>query len=72
MTASPPGYAGEVPYGIGVVELPEGIRVIGRLTESNPAALDVDQEMELEVVPLCSDDEGNDVVTYAFSAVSAA
>jgi uncharacterized protein len=55
-----------------VVELPEGIRVIGRLTESNPAALDADQEMELEVVPLCSDEEGNDVVTYAFSPVSAA
>ncbi len=72
MTASPPGYAGEVPYGIGVVELPEGIRVIGRLTESNPAALGADQEMELQVVPLSSDDEGNDVVTYAFSPVGAA
>jgi uncharacterized OB-fold protein len=72
VTASPPGYAGEVPYGIGVVELPDGIRVIGRLTESNPAALGADQEMELHVVPLCSDDDGNDVVTYAFSAVGAA
>jgi uncharacterized protein len=72
VTASPPGYAGEVPYGIGVVELPEGIRVIGRLTESNPAALGADQEMELQVVPLSSDDEGNDVVTYAFSPVGAA
>jgi uncharacterized OB-fold protein len=72
VTASPPGYAGVVPYGIGVVELPEGIRVIGRLTESNPAALDADQEMELEVVPLCADEDGTDVVTYAFSPVGAA
>ena len=62
---------GEIPYGIGVVEFPEGIRVIGRLTESNPAALVSDQEMELEVVPLCTDDDGNDVVTYAFSPVGA-
>ena len=37
MTAPPPGYQGEVPYGIGVVELPEGVRVITRLTESDPA-----------------------------------
>jgi uncharacterized OB-fold protein len=72
VTASPPGYAGEVPYGIGVVELPEGIRVIGRLTESNPAALGADEEMELQVVPLSSDDEGNDVVTYAFAPAGAA
>src|ERR1035441_6837200 len=26
VTAAPPGYAGETPYGVGVVELPEGIR----------------------------------------------
>ena len=39
VTAPPPGYLGEVPFGIGVVELPEGVRVITRLTESDPAAL---------------------------------
>lgn len=31
VTAAPPGYLGEVPYGFGVVELPEGLRVITRL-----------------------------------------
>ena len=39
VTAPPPGYQGEVPFGIGVVELPEGVRVITRLTESDPGAL---------------------------------
>jgi uncharacterized OB-fold protein len=72
VTARPPGYVGETPYGIGVVELPEGVRVIGRLTESDPAALSADQEMELQVVPLCTDDEGIEVVTYAFAPVAAA
>ena len=52
VTAPPPGYQGEVPYGIGVVELPEGVRVITRLTESDPAALSAGQPMELRVVPL--------------------
>ena len=33
---APPGYTGEVPFGFGVVELPEGLRVITRLTESRP------------------------------------
>lgn len=28
---APPGYVGTVPYGFGVVELPEGVRVITRL-----------------------------------------
>jgi uncharacterized OB-fold protein len=68
VTAPPPGYKGEVPYGVGIVELPEGVRVIGRLTESDPGVLSEGQAMELRVVPLHTDDEGNDVVTYAFGA----
>ena len=67
VTAPPPGYEGEVPFGIGIVELPEGVRVITRLTESDPAALDAGQAMEFRVVPLHADAEGNDVVTYAFA-----
>ena len=39
VTTAPPGYRGEVPFGFGVVELPEGLRVITRLTEL-PAHLD--------------------------------
>ena len=68
VTAPPPGYRGEVPYGVGIVELPEGVRVIGRLTENDPGALTEGQAMELRVVPLHTDDEGNDVMTYAFGA----
>ncbi|HEY1650779.1 MAG TPA: Zn-ribbon domain-containing OB-fold protein [Acidimicrobiales bacterium] len=67
VTASPPGYEGDVPFGIGIVELPEGIRIISRLTESDPAALQPGQPMEFRVVNLYADSEGNDVVTYAFA-----
>ena len=67
VTSPPPGYRGAVPYGIGVVELPEGVRVITRLTEGDPAALSDGQAMELRVVPLHRDEDGNDVVTYAFA-----
>ena len=64
VTAPPPGYEGEVPFGFGVVELPEGLRVITRLTEADPARLRFGQAMQLEIVPL---QEG--VVTYAFAPV---
>ena len=71
VTAAPPGYQGPVPYGVGVVELPEGIRVITHLTVSDPAALALGQAMELRVVPLHTDAEGNEVVTYSFAPVGA-
>jgi uncharacterized OB-fold protein len=67
VTAPPPGYQGDVPFGIGIVELPEGVRVISRLTESDPGALTEGQPMELRIVPLHQDEDGNDVVTYAFA-----
>ena len=61
VTASPPGYDGDVPFGFGVVELPEGVRVIARLTESDPHTLALGQPMRLVLTTL-----HDDVVTYAF------
>jgi len=69
VNAAPPGYRGEVPYGFGVVELDEGLRVLGRLTEADPSRLRAGQPMRLAVVPLHADDEGREVRTYAFSPV---
>jgi uncharacterized protein len=66
VTAAPPGYGGEIPYGFGVVELPEGIRVLTRLTESDPVNLRFGQDVRLQLVPLHTDDEGRPVVTWAF------
>jgi uncharacterized OB-fold protein len=63
----PPGYSGEVPFGFGVVELPEGLRVIARLTESDTARLDFGMPVRLAFVPLHVDDEGRQVMTYAFA-----
>ncbi len=67
VTAPPPGYRGEVPYGFGVVELAEGLRLITRLTVSDPALLRYRQPMRLVTSPLHIDDEGRSVVTYAFA-----
>jgi len=56
-----------VPYGVGYVELPGQVRVEARLTEADPAKLVIGMAMHLVLDPLCIDDEGNQVVTYAFS-----
>jgi uncharacterized OB-fold protein len=48
VTTAPPGYDGPVPYGFGVVELDGiGLRVVGRLTESDPSALRDGQPMRV-------------------------
>jgi uncharacterized OB-fold protein len=71
---SPPyaGPTGEdfVPFGIGYVELPDEVKVETRLTESDPDALAIGMEMELTLVPFRTDDDGNEVVTFAFRPVS--
>jgi uncharacterized protein len=67
VNSAPPGYQGPVPYGFGVVELDEGLRIVTRITETDPAALELEQKMQLVLVPLYVDDEGREVVTYAFA-----
>jgi uncharacterized OB-fold protein len=70
-----PPYAGDVdpetftPYGVGYVELDGKIRVESRLTISDPEALEIGMEMELVVDPLYRDENGDEVVTFAFAAV---
>jgi uncharacterized OB-fold protein len=64
VTSAPPGYGGPVPYGFGVVELDGvGLRVVGRLTESDPASLHAGQPMR--VVP----DEFDGITTWAFDGI---
>jgi uncharacterized OB-fold protein len=64
--SAPPGYSGDVPYGFGVVELPEGLRVVTRLTEPDPAVLRAGQVMHLTLVELPGPD-GVGVLSYAFA-----
>jgi uncharacterized OB-fold protein len=69
VTAAPPGYSGEVPYGFGVVQLDDGVRVITRLTESDPAAMEFGQPMMLVLEMVDHDEHGHDIVTWAFDVV---
>ena len=67
----PPGdYKGPknpfVPFAIGSVELPEGLRIVAPLTQCNIESLDVDIPMELVVEPFYKDEDGSEVLRYAF------
>jgi uncharacterized protein len=59
------------PYAAGYVELPGQIRVAARLLESDPEKLAIGMAMELRIVPLCTDDKGNEVMTFAFAPAGA-
>ncbi|WP_280264364.1 Zn-ribbon domain-containing OB-fold protein [Nocardia wallacei] len=57
------------PFGIGLVQLGDDVRVETRLTESDPAALRTGMEVELTFVPLYVDESGDEVLTCAFTPV---
>jgi uncharacterized protein len=54
------------PYGVGIVQLGDEVRVEGRLTTADVAELRIGMDMEVVVVPFT-----DGVVTYAFKPVEA-
>ena len=55
------------PYAIGVVELPEGLKVIGMLTVTDPGLLRIGDSMELVVDVLATDETGAELLTWKFA-----
>jgi uncharacterized protein len=55
------------PYGVGLIELGEEVRVEARLTESDPAKLQFGMDMELVVTPFRVEDDGTEVLIFAFA-----
>lgn len=70
VTSAPPGYQGPVPFGLGVVELEDGLRVIGRISESDPAALTFGQAMEVALEEIPGPD-GLPALVWAFAPAGA-
>ena len=70
-----PPYAGPVgrdfvPFGVGYIDLGD-VKVESRLTTADADALRDGMAMELVLVPLRTDDDGNEVMTFAFQPVEA-
>jgi uncharacterized OB-fold protein len=66
-----PPYAGREPasefepYGVGFIELPEG-RIESRLAVGADGELHIGMPMELTIVPFAVDEDGDELMTYAF------
>jgi uncharacterized protein len=59
------------PYGVGLVQLEDVVRVESRLTESDPQKLDFGMEVELRILPFYLDKDGNEIITFAFAPIGA-
>jgi len=57
------------PYGVGMVDLPEGLRVIGRLDHDAPEQVGVGGEVELVIAPLGRDAEGREVISWQWRPI---
>jgi uncharacterized OB-fold protein len=68
----PPLFAMEPfePYAIGLVELPEGLRVLGMLTGGELDDIRIGMPVELTVRTLRTDEAGREIVTYAYAPSS--
>ncbi len=61
-----------VPFGVGLVQLDDVVRVEGRLTENDPEKLKWGgMDVELTMIPFATDADGNEVVTFAFQPAEA-
>ena len=59
-----------VPFGVGLwCNSATSFRVEGRLTENDPAKLQFGKDVELTMIPFTTDDDGNEIVTFAFQPV---
>ena len=54
-----------VPFGLGLVELPDGIRVLAPVA-CDPDSIRVGMELTLEVYPLYTDKSDNEVMAFRY------
>jgi len=66
VTAAPPGYEGPVPFGFGIVELPEGLRIITRIEEPDPARLTFGMAVTLTTAEVGEPGGDGARATYSF------
>ena len=57
------------PYALGMVDMPEGLRVLGRISTDDPEGVQVGSEVELVLERLYLDENGNEVITWKFRPI---
>jgi len=66
MQRPPEYYKGDVPYAIGFVELPEGVRIETLFTGCNAEDLKIGMDVEMVIEKLQEDEAGNEILAYKF------
>ncbi len=59
------------PFGVGLVQLDDVVRVEARLTEADPEKLEFGMALELQVIPFYTDADGDEIMTFAFAPAGA-
>lgn len=70
MQRPPRYYQGPVPYAIGYVELPDGVRIETLFTGCDPDDLKIGMDVELVIEKLHEDEDGNEIMAYKFRPIS--
>jgi len=65
-----PSGASFVPFGVGLVQLGDVVKVEARLTENDPEKLDFGMPVELRIVPFYTNAAGEEIITFAFAPTS--
>jgi uncharacterized OB-fold protein len=58
-----------VPYAVGMVDMPEGLRVLARISADDPEAVQPGAEVELVLERLYLDENGDEVITWKFRPI---
>lgn len=54
------------PYAVGVVDLDDGLRVVGRMAVADPAAVRIGARVEIVVGPIAHEEDGTELVSWMF------
>ena len=57
------------PFGVGYIEINGQLRLESRLTIADPEQLRIGMPMRLTTVPIATNDDGDQIVTFAFAPV---
>jgi len=59
-----------VPYALGLVDFPEGVRVMAQIESSNTEELRLDMDMGITIGPIRKGKDGKEIISYKFIPVS--
>jgi uncharacterized protein len=68
INAPTPGYKGTVPYTVGIVEFPEGIRILGVTTEKTVESLSPGMKIEV-IFETAYVEDGQEYITYKYKPI---